>query len=142
MTSTANGIALTLPTGAAVHEKTERSTKVFVAPIGQSILDVRTIRSAISAAMQSVQDSLGKGAALQLEAMFGSDERSWRRRLTGERIPEGETAFAMLMSKLGPRMMLAATEHLSRQEFEIFWDEMTEAVLRARLRARQDKGPF
>jgi hypothetical protein len=132
MTSAANSIAAGPATGVAVREKANRST----------ILDERTIRSAISRAMQSAQDSLGKGAALQLEAMLGGDERSWRRRLTGDRIPEGETAFAMLMSRLGPRMILAATGELSEQEFEIFWDEMTDAVLRARLHRRQNKGPF
>lgn len=104
--------------------------------------DRRTILSAISAAMQSVQGTLGKGAAPWLETRFGSDERTWRRRLTGASVPDGEASFALMLSPLGPRMLLAATEKLPPEEFEIFWNEMFDALAHARLARRQNKGPF
>ncbi len=92
--------------------------------------------------MQSIEADLGDSAAAQLETIFGSDERSWRRRLKGERTADGETLTGLILSRLGPRMLLAASERLTPEDYATFWNEMFDALAHARLRQRQNKGPF
>ena len=99
----------------------------------------RSIRPAISAAMQAVRGLLKNKAAAQLALILDCDEKTARRYFTGERIPEGERSFEMICNaRLGPEMLLAATWNLPKREFDEFWDAMDDAARRARLRHRQN----
>jgi hypothetical protein len=97
-----------------------------------------TERSFLISLMVIVRGWFPHKPSVELAQIIGCDVRTAERYFAGERTPDALALIALLRSEHGAKMVEAAVADLPAKEQRKFWREMTNAVLRARLRADVD----